>query len=756
MSARAVKGNGQTPGGRPAQVATSEDSDGGSEEQGGAPTDEDTEAPAGPEHVKNLIDKDDAGYHPADVPRRCTDVGWLIILILYSGLVIAVGYWAFLKGNVNELRQLYDWQGFKCGIKSKKHSPYLFFCLNDDPTLSHRSLDMYYPICVSECPLSSSVIMRCPRNLNDKRRIPYATSTKSPFFTPVTKVEHPQHAHQVRRLQSSPFGQIGASNIVLSDWRGNFTFVEESAYSSNLFVQMVCKPWKADLESQVNEWIQETPLVSTWSSIINSYQPLVITGFSAVILSYVFISLLRFRASILVWTGLTVLTLVPSALGIYLMYCWKKGEGTCPAGLGEKANLKYDLAGAIASLLVGLTFATISCTLGEQVDLAIDCIAWSCKAVLETPSLKMEPVIALTSRAVVDATALLIAGGVATARDENPFEDQNFDFGQGLLPPQNTLQCTMLCIVAFWILWMNWIITAVSDFTIMYTTELWYFNGGMDDDAHDVSPKVPKCAIARGWYFCVRYHLGSMALGGLVVGAAQPVRLTLAVLTSATRMENNALGGVLSCCCDCLVPLYENLLQPFCRGAYMDIGLNARSFAESAMHAQVVTDEQSEVVHILNGATWLFQLAGLGGITAFGELQTFLIIHWYPGFTDHLRPEYVQNPQFLTLCGAAVAFVVSFPFMMLFDTVSDTILFCYTVDMQRHHKRRQTFFEKIAKMARSCGPTGALSYLGDMASCHCGSRGKSEATPLAADGKANRAGPEQVEGTAPSRSRGSQ
>ena len=89
---------------------------------------------------------------------------------------------------------------------------------------------------------------------------------------------------------------------------------------------------------------------------------------------------------------------------------------------------------------------------------------------------------------------------------------------------------------------------------------------------------------------------------------------------------------------------------------------------------------------ILNGATWLFQLAGLGAIASLGHLQTCAILKYYPGFEDPYSPDYVQNPLLLGICGCAVAGTMAFPFMMIFDTVSDTILYAYIVQKMREEK----------------------------------------------------------------------
>ena len=59
----------------------------------------------------------------------------------------------------------------------------------------------------------------------------------------------------------------------------------------------------------------QTPLVNTWATLINSYWPLLVAAGTGVVLSYVYITLLRFRAAALVRTGMFLMVLGPSVTG---------------------------------------------------------------------------------------------------------------------------------------------------------------------------------------------------------------------------------------------------------------------------------------------------------------------------------------------------------------------------------------------------------------------------------------------------------
>ncbi|CAE8649523.1 unnamed protein product, partial [Polarella glacialis] len=92
-----------------------------------------------------------------------------------------------------------------------------------------------------------------------------------------------------------------------------------------------------------------------------------------------------------------------------------------------------------------------------------------------------------------------------------------------------------------------------------------------------------------------------------------------------------------------------------------------------------------------------------------------IYIHTIPGYMDQQSEFYVQNPQLLLICGAVIGFIVAFPFMMLFHTVSDTILFCRTVERLRHMKDNPSLYE------RAC-TGGFATFFEEMASRNCSSR----------------------------------
>merc|ERR1712217_839809 len=87
-------------------------------------------------------------------------------------------------------------------------------------------------------------------------------------------------------------------------------------------------------------------------------------------------------------------------------------------------------------------------------------------------------------------------------------------------------------------------------------------------------------------------------------------------------------------------------------------------------------------VGLLHGATGMLTLAGIGGISTAGAAVTWYLCRSLPTFSDTNSDHYVSDPVFIACIAAVISAVIAWAFMVVFDTVSDTILYCYAVNMK--------------------------------------------------------------------------
>ena len=83
------------------------------------------------------------------------------------------------------------------------------------------------------------------------------------------------------------------------------------------------------------------------------------------------------------------------------------------------------------------------------------------------------------------------------------------------------------------------------------------------------------CPIARSTGYCVRYHLGSLAFGSLLIALMKLVRLLFSYLERKLKGAGTDCCGMikcLTCFCKCCLYCFEKFLQAICSNAYIEIG----------------------------------------------------------------------------------------------------------------------------------------------------------------------------------------
>ena len=84
------------------------------------------------------------------------------------------------------------------------------------------------------------------------------------------------------------------------------------------------------------------------------------------------------------------------------------------------------------------------------------------------------------------------------------------------------LESTEEANVMFWVFlfgffWIVAFLIAILQFTIAAAAALWYFQGNNSD--------APSVSVTRGFYWAFRYHLGSLALGSLLIALVTMIKL---------------------------------------------------------------------------------------------------------------------------------------------------------------------------------------------------------------------------------------
>lgn len=509
----------------------------------------------------------------------------------------------------------------------------------------------------------------------------------------------------------------------------NQTYKWVQDYPTQPFIGFLCRPsrkFTSSLSDQFMRFVQTAPPVASFSMIIKAWESLVWVAFVALVFSYLFIAALSFCAPCLVLAGVLIVITASFATSAYLFWCSRNdAQRTDLCGTSEGAS-GQDQVAAWAMMVVGFVFLWMGCQMSAWMETAVKCISWSCKCILATPSLCLLPPITLALRGVslwgfLYVAFMLASRGIskydwATQSSRSSYASEAHWADQALdLSPVEWL-CLFGTI--FMGIWVQGVITAWTHFAQLYTSQMWYFSGGIRGTG-----AAPALSVFRAGWVGLRYHLGSLIGGGLKLMIAMPFRLTLGWILAATHNEYNPVGYMVGGCCDSCLTCYKRAFMLMNRNAYMDVSLQATPFDQAAEHVKniLAMEHEASALALLNGATWLFQLVGLASIASIGHLVTSFEIQVMDRLHNIQSPDYIQQPELLCLAGAFLALLVSFPFMMLFDIVSDSILYCRTIQKMRHQAASTFKSQAVAEIDRACG-SRINGLLSGMVSCHCAGR----------------------------------
>jgi len=615
-------------------------------------------------------DDEDNGLEPDTVPRECTDIFWLLPLLVCLGLLVWVTTVAQQKGDLSVYTSLPDMNGEMCGKGLQKHKPFLYFCMDKGSEFimegNSKKLEMYYPICLEKCPSTWNTSSRC---WVDGR----------------------------------------TSN-------GHFEWVQD--YPTLEYIGMLCRPSKVYTDkvySQFESFLESGPPVARTTVITRAWPTLLLAGAMALVASYSFIAAVGFCASGIILMGVAIVIAGTGCTSVYLFWCAKNGG----CGMSEHEETQDFFGGAILAI-VAFYFLCLACRLSEEMETAVQCITWSCKCVLSTPSLFLMPLVTFIAQVFAlgwCGYVILLLWSLGLAKKKwlfNPYEKETWG---GRAINFTTEEVWYLCFTFAIMIWIQGIITAGIFFVQAYVSQSWYFAGGMRDEG-----SVQRCAVPRAIYVGLRYHMGSLAKGGFIVLLALPLRALLGGIDNSVR-DANPVGAILDGCCTCCLEPYRRHVKLYNWHVFFDLSLQGNNFCEAAHHVQRLWKHETAAVSVLNGATWLFQVVGIGVIGVVGHLTVAFEIAANESQRNVESPDFIQLPELLCVSGAVIAAFVSLPFMMIFDVVSDSILFCRTV--QKLRLMAMSHSEVQAGLERACG-SGFNIFLAELVSRNCAGRGSED------------------------------
>jgi hypothetical protein len=655
------------------------------------------------------------------VRQGCTDVACLLAFLAFLALMAWLTHWAYVRGDVQKLHRGIDWAGEVCGYgPTVSAKPYLYWCGNGSYTdilqgQGNKSallmriptgLNMEMPICVEACPQGSEEVV-CPSVAHVTRTV----TGERPEIVMTTVIEREMKG-QASYATKARAGAFCLPDLAMADDGDDGGTSEKAALSA--------------LQVEIRKWLDKG-----WASIIvvsfghlagdvpNIVPLLCVICGATFLLSFVYLLMLRWLAKLTIYLiiSLTALTFfLIAASFIVTAHDLTGHQHLSPLFEYTRSHrvavIVSDVAG-IVFFLLGVSVAILASRMHDTVEMICGCVEEACECIFDMPTLLLEPVVAGALKLAVLCGLLF---GLAHLVSAGEVESDELSVGDTAVRGINrhlTLSEEMriyLRLYAFGIFWIVEVCDACQQFTVSYATVLWYYKPiGADGDK-----KSPWFPITRGFFNAVFFHLGTLAMGALLIAVVRAMQVVLWPAQKAARRgegKNPSCECLVTCltfCLDC----FKKSLEFINKMAYVDVAVHSSSFchATTKVHGFITSD--APVIAMLNSWTWVVQVACVLSISSMGGFGTYALVRNVGRWSDPHSEHSVSEPALLSILAGVFCFVVSSTFMWIFDQCMDTLLYVFAENRHSSPSTLDTFapptltrlverFEELERSPRS-------------------------------------------------------
>ncbi|XP_076639514.1 choline transporter-like protein 1 isoform X2 [Colletes latitarsis] len=190
-------------------------------------------------------------------------------------------------------------------------------------------------------------------------------------------------------------------------------------------------------------------------------------------------------------------------------------------------------------------------------------------------------------------------------------------------------------------------------------------------------------AVTRGFGYLVRYHLGTVAFGALVIGIVRLIRAIISfVQNRLKRYDNDLVKGILWCS-QCCLWCFECALKFLTRNAYIETAIYGCNFCSGGRKAfQALTNNILRVAAINSVGDFVLFLGKVLVVTLTVVAGIYLV----------QKKEGLHHPWVPIALAGVFAFLVAHCFISIYEMVIDTIFICFCEDYAKNDGVGRPYF----------------------------------------------------------------
>jgi len=461
-------------------------------------------------------------------------------------------------------------------------------------------------------------------------------------------------------------------------------------YPTVPYAGILCLPMHKGLLEELREvWLDRwgVTLFMAGIAFTRAWPAIFLSVVVCIATSFLYLCLIARCKRPLVLCGLFVLALVVIVCGIYEMEFATNWVG--PDSIYDVGDENFMIASGVVLVSLAVAMLVVSLIFAKNLNTSILCIKAGAECIWDSPSIVFEPFVHLAVK--LTFLVILAAGFLRVIAWTD--EDEQEIFGEKSVKVHIHYNWYHVLAIWFWIFISAWIMeinSALSYFSTAYATEMWYFSPYQENLN---SKEAPRFAACSGYAVALRFHMGTLIYGALVIPFFRVPRMLMgAIFYGGGDDEDEEKSSAITKCmlksCFCCYNVYDNFLRFMNRYAYMDAALNGTRFCKASYFASSMMHQSGVRFLTTHGAAWLVQFLGLCFVMAVGGIQTYFICRsggYLVEFGTQAAdtPYYIPRPSIMAFVSAIICGYVAQPFICLPGHVADTILFCYAVERKR-------------------------------------------------------------------------
>ncbi|XP_054636088.1 choline transporter-like protein 2 [Dunckerocampus dactyliophorus] len=630
--------------------------------------------------------------------RECTDVLCCLLFIVALVGYLAVGIIAWSNGDPRKMLYPTDSDGNFCGQGSMVDKPFLFYfsildCLNPNVLVEFQ------------CPTPQMCVENCPTMamwLNDAKN-----QAQKNYYMQYCKDSNKQ-VKVLPKDSCPPFliPMVPFARRCLPELSGNTTSVK----FKDLLDKQFGDAMKYLNASKNSNYVVQAQFVAMQilQDFAQSWHWIMVALVIAMVASFTFVMLLRFLAGLMVWI---MIVLVVVVIGYCIIHCYQQFKGFKGENGAEVADLDLHtdplvyleirqtwLAFMIILSISEVFIILLLIYLRRRILVAVALIKEASRAVGQLTSALFFPLVTFSLLSVIIAYWATTAVFLSTS-NEQVYKYFCADTSQWqTCDPKNfniPAKCSK-CAFAFYggettyhkclnffqfynlflFLWCANFVVALGQVTLAGAFASYYWAFNKPDD-------IPTFPIISSLSRVLRYHMGSLAFGSMILAVVQFIRIVLEYMEQRLQGTENKVTKFLLRCLKCCFWCLEKCFRFISTNAYIMIAIYGKNFCSSAQDAFFLLMRNFIRVAVLGRVTDYLLFLGTLLIVGIVGIFSFFFFSGKMQYAEYRTPSlnYYWVPILTVVVGS---YLITKGFFSVYTMCVDTLFLCFCEDLERN------------------------------------------------------------------------